>query len=147
MVNNHKLKKVKTNKDWETYHRIRKKILFDNQGKTDYNKNHPDEKKENNYPFLLVFNNYAVGVVRIDIIPKEKIAHMRKVAIIEKEQGKGNGTILVNLVEKFAIEKNCKLIFVHSAPTSSNFYKKLRYKIVSNNKNNNEGPLMKKELM
>jgi hypothetical protein len=46
--------------EWEAYHGIRRKVLFENRGRIGvYDKNHPDESREGNYPLILLLNGFV----------------------------------------------------------------------------------------
>lgn len=56
---------------------------------------------------------------------------MRQVAVDENYQGKGLGSELSKVAEKYAIEKKFKIICCNARKTAVPFYEKLGYKIVS----------------
>ncbi|MFQ6043812.1 MAG: LamG-like jellyroll fold domain-containing protein, partial [Candidatus Poribacteria bacterium] len=85
----YKLAPPSTPEEWQTYHDMRRKILWENRRRFGgYDENHPDEFLPDNHPMLLFFRGNPVGVVRIDIVRDENRAIMRRVAIKELEQRK-----------------------------------------------------------
>ena len=68
--------------DWEAYHGIRRKVLFENRGRIGvYDKNHPDESREGNYPLILLLDGEAIGVIRVDINGKQAIFRLSLIHI------------------------------------------------------------------
>ena len=89
------LKSPETTEEWRAYHRIREEVLCEARGRFGvYNPNHPDEYSEGKFPNILVVDGEAVGVVRIDLDKESGEAIFRRVAIIEREQRKGLGTLI-----------------------------------------------------
>jgi GNAT superfamily N-acetyltransferase len=102
----YKLAPPSTPEQWQAYHNMRRKILWENRGRFGvYVENHPDEFLPDNHPMLLFLRDEPIGVVRIDIVKEENRAIMRRVAIKESEQRKGHGRKLVELAEQFARDK------------------------------------------
>ena len=128
--NSHQLKPLATLADWEHYHHIRKSILFEGRGRFGlYDRNHPDDRKENNHPFLFTCNNRPIGAVRVDIHHADQLAFMRLVAIIEQEQRKGHGKAMVRLVEEFALSQGSQRMFVVPTRDAIVFYEKCGYAV------------------
>jgi GNAT superfamily N-acetyltransferase len=108
--------------EWVEYHRIRREILFEARGRFGiYNADHSDEKKSNNFPKLLVFNDMPVGTVRIDL-PKVDYAIVRMVAIDSVEQGKGHGRALLSLIEDFVVKAGRIKLVTNAAKNAVGFY-------------------------
>lgn len=127
-----------TNEEWDSYHRIRREVLFEARGHFGvYDPNRPDEKAPNKYPKLLVVSGEPVGVVRIDI--DSRVAALRRVAIRADVQRLGHGRALLNLVEQFAREAGCTQLVSSVAPDAVGFYE--RFGFVAEERNVNErGP-------
>src|SRR5262245_56858323 len=95
--------------DWRAYHRIRRKVLFENRGQFGvYDENHPDEHRAGNHPLLLIHNDEPIGVIRVDITNTQAI--FRRVAIREDLQRSGHGRMLLALAESFARREGCNKI-------------------------------------
>lgn len=74
-------------------------------------------------------NNKLLGV--LILTPKEKdIIQMRQVAVDNKQQHKGVGSILVRFAEKIAAEHSFSKIILSARTTAVNFYLKVGYKTV-----------------
>ena len=87
--------------DWEAYHRIRRRILFELRGRgEEYDPNHPDEHLPGHHPKILFEDQVAIAVIRIDLEPPDAI--FRRVAVREEYQRRGYGTTLLKLAEEFA---------------------------------------------
>lgn len=126
--NDFELKHLRTEADWQAYHHIRRTILFEGRGRGDvYDPNHPDDRKENNYPFLLIHDDLPVGTVRVDIDRQDRSAYMRLVAVIAEEQGKGFGRVMIRLVEAFVLENRCTVLHVVPNKDAVGFYRKCGY--------------------
>lgn len=125
MFTQHKLSPPSSRKEWDVYHSIRRKVLFENRGRFGiYIEDHPDEFKGNHHPLLLFFHDEAIGTVRIDVIPERKTAILRLVAIREEFQRQGHGEKLLALAERFAISKGCSQLAVNAALDAVPFYRK-----------------------
>src|SRR5215510_14502358 len=131
MYNNPKyeLKTPSNAEEWQAYHSIRRKVLFENRGQVGvYDENHPDEHREGNYPLLLVLDGEAIGVIRVDINGNRAI--FRRVAIREDLQREGHGRILLILAESFAQEKGCLHIWSDVALDAVGFYERCGHTLV-----------------
>jgi N-acetylglutamate synthase-like GNAT family acetyltransferase len=114
-----------TSDDWNAYHSIRRKELFENRGRFGvYQEDHPDEFKENHNPLLLFFDGEAIGTVRVDLVPERRTAILRLVAIKEDFQRKGHGKELLASAEAFAVGKRCSTLVLNAAIDAVPFYKK-----------------------
>jgi len=112
--------------EWEAYHDIRRKILFENRGLVNvYDENRPDEFKEGNYPLILVSDNRVIGVLRVDV--EGRAAFFRRVAIVEDLQRQGYGKRMLAQAERFAVEKGCGIIHSSVNPEAVGFYEKCGY--------------------
>jgi GNAT superfamily N-acetyltransferase len=112
--------------DWKAYHGIRRKVLFENRGQSGvYDENHPDERREGNYPLLLLLEGEPIGVIRVDINGLQAI--FRRVAIREDLQRSGHGRVLLTLAESFAQSKGCNYILSAVAPDAVGFYERCGY--------------------
>ena len=130
---------------WNSYHTIRKRILWESRGLSGvYRDDHPDEVKAGNFPMILLLEDKIIGVVRIDIDPERKLATMRRVAIIEREQRKGHGRTLVELVERFAANHACNRIEVAAANDAETFYQKGGYSITGSDTSKMEKTILLK---
>ena len=123
------LRSPSSTEEWEAYHGVRRKVLFENRGRIGvYDKNHPDEGREGNYPLILLLDGGVIGVIRVDINGKQAI--FRRVAIREDLQRAGHGGALLALAESFARTKGCDYIWSDVAPDAVGFYERCGYTIV-----------------
>jgi GNAT superfamily N-acetyltransferase len=126
---NYQLRAPSSTEEWEAYHDIRRKVLFENRGRIGvYDKNHPDESREGNYPLILLLGGEAIGVIRVDINGEQAI--FRRVAIREDLQRAGHGRALLALAESFALTMGCNHVWSDVAPDAVGFYERYGYTLV-----------------
>ena len=119
----YELRTPRSTEEWQSYHDIRRKVLFENRGQFGvYDEYHPDERREGNHPLLLLLDGRAIGVIRVDINGDQAI--FRRVAVREDVQGAGHGRVLLTLAESFARAKGCKQIWSNVAPEAVSFYER-----------------------
>ncbi|HZN06729.1 MAG TPA: GNAT family N-acetyltransferase [Pyrinomonadaceae bacterium] len=112
--------------EWRTFHAIRRKVLFENRGKSEtYNENHPDDSKPGNHPLVLLYKDVVIGVIRIDV--SETVARLRRVAIREDLQRRGHGRALLQLAEDFAKAHGCSEVRSNAAVEAIGFYERCGY--------------------
>jgi GNAT superfamily N-acetyltransferase len=125
----YELRAPSSTEEWEAYHGIRRKVLFENRGRIGvYDKNHPDESREGNYPLILLLDGEAIGVIRVDINGKQAI--FRRVAVREDLQRAGHGRALLALAESFARTMGRHQIWSDVAPDAVGFYERCGYTLV-----------------
>lgn len=112
-----------TERDWQAYHAIRFRVLFEMRGHgAAYDEQHPDERRPGHYPFLLWDGDTPVGVVRVDI--DGTVATFRRVAIREDRQRRGYGRQLLSAAEAFARQQGCARIESFVDPGAIAFYER-----------------------
>jgi GNAT superfamily N-acetyltransferase len=122
----HELKTPQSDEEWRVFHAIRRKVLFENRGKTEaYIENHPDDLKPGNHPLVLVYRGDVIGVLRIDV--HGSVAWLRRVAIREDLQRAGHGRILLRLAEHFAKTEGCDEMRSNAAVEAVGFYERCGY--------------------
>ena len=122
----HELRAPKTNDEWLSFHTIRRRVLFENRGKSEiYIENHPDDLKPGNHPLILLHKGIVIGVVRVDV--DDSVAWLRRVAIHEDFQGRGHGRVLLQLAEAFAQAQGCCEIRSNAAVEAVEFYERCGY--------------------
>ena len=124
MKNPYQLIKINSSSHWQSYHEIRRKVLWENRGKTDYDDKFADEYMPNHHPLLLLLNDIPIGTTRLDDI-RNGTGIVRLVAIANDFQRKGHGRHLSSLVETYALSLGVKILHVNAAPEALEFYKKL----------------------
>ena len=138
------LAKPEKKEDIEKYHTLRKNEINRWYPEVEYNPNHPDESKPDNYPLGLFWNDKLVGTVRIDF-ESETTAIFRLITVDPSLRGYGLGSKMLALSEIFAFSKgrqNIK-IFSENQAEVKNFYNKNHY---SESKGENENPIFTKTI-
>jgi predicted N-acetyltransferase YhbS len=74
-------------------------------------------------------NNALIGILILTPVDKETI-QMRQVAVEEKQQGKGIGSLLIQCAEKTAREQEFSHIVLSARTTVLDFYRKMGYKTI-----------------
>lgn len=143
-----RLKTPHTEADWNAYHGIRERVLWEARGCVGvYDRSHPDEYQEGNHPKLLLLNNEALGVVRIDLNAETGEAVLRRVAIAARAQGKGYGRELIRLAEAFAREAGCERLVSNVSLDAVGFYRKMGFVFDSDQADSDErNPRMVKRM-
>ena len=143
----YRLSRPSNEAEWDTYHSIRREVLWEARGsKSVYNPHHPDEYLPNNHPLILFVGEKAVGVVRVDLREEMEEAIFRRVAIRAEDQRRGYGTILMDRVEAFAAGHGCVKFVANVAVDAIPFYLKLGYRLDPGSPENDErNPRMVKE--
>ena len=124
MKNNYELIRVSTNHDWQAYHDIRRKVLWENRGRTSYDDKHKDEYLPDHHPLLFKLNDIPIGTTRLDDL-KNGFGAVRLVAISDEFQRKGHGRQFAFSVDNYAQGLGIKILYVNAAPEALEYYKKL----------------------
>ena len=128
----HDLRTPRDDEEWRAFHAIRRKVLFENRGKSEaYDENHPDDRKLGNHPLLLLYRDEIIGVLRIDISARVdasgRVAMLRRVAIRDDLQRLGHGRVLLRLAEEFAKAEGCDEMRSNAAVEAVGFYERCGY--------------------
>lgn len=113
-------------KEWQEYHRIRKNEIFDFLPNIIYDPNHPTITDPDNYHFILMKGINVIGVSQVEMLDAE-IVVLRMLAIDQKYQRQGYGSYLLNLMERWVINKNKTKILMHAAIRAEHFYRNHGY--------------------
>ncbi|MCK2054872.1 GNAT family N-acetyltransferase [Methylobacterium sp. 37f] len=116
-----RLDPVTSPSDWRRYHTLRRDNLWTARGRTGYDENHPDDRRPNHHPLLLISGNEAVGVVRLDD-RRDGTGIVRLVAIAPDRRGRGLGRSLGAEVEAKARGLGIHTLFVNAAQGAVGFY-------------------------
>jgi GNAT superfamily N-acetyltransferase len=120
-VGQYQLRAPANEAEWQSYHEIRRAVLWDARGQgSDYDPNHPDERLPNRFAQILFFEGVPVGVLRIDIEPPRAI--FRRVAVSVEHQRQGHGRVMLMLAEEFARQHGCVCVRSGVAPEAVGFY-------------------------
>ncbi|MER9304729.1 GNAT family N-acetyltransferase [Mesorhizobium sp. M0293] len=142
MPNRIHLKRVESDGDWAAYHRIRKRVLWEDRGLDGYDERHPDDRLASNHPLLLIRDGVPVGTARLDVAgPRLGVA--RLVAIEPGMQRRGFGRILMQEVEAYACRLGLEQLEVNAAKEAEGFYQALGWTVAQSDR---ENPLMTKAL-
>jgi GNAT superfamily N-acetyltransferase len=107
--------------EWDTYHSIRRQVLFERRGQFGlYDEHHPDDRAPSHHALLLFHDDLPIGVIRIDL--EEGIAIFRRVAIREDHQRQGHGRALLRLAEEHAASHGTRELRSFVAPDAVEFY-------------------------
>jgi GNAT superfamily N-acetyltransferase len=106
----YELRRVATESDWEAYHAIRERVLWEARGcpPAEYDRNHSDDRAADHYPLLLLLDRQPIGALRVDV--EGITAWVRRVAIREEVQRCGHGRRMLELAMEFARTKGCRLM-------------------------------------
>ena len=125
-MSEHQLRPPANEDEWRAFHAIRRKVLFENRGKSEiYDENHPDDARPGNYPLVLTYRDAVIGVIRVDV--SESVALFRRVAIREDLQRMGHGRALLLLAEDFAKAHGCNEVRSNAAVEAVGFYERCGY--------------------
>jgi N-acetylglutamate synthase-like GNAT family acetyltransferase len=124
MRDNYELVRISAENDWRAYHDIRRKVLWENRGRVNYNDKHTDEYLPDHHPLLFMLNDIPIGTTRLDDL-KNGFGVVRLVAISDEFQGKGHGRQLAFSVDNYAQGLGIKTLHVNAAPEALGYYKKL----------------------
>lgn len=114
--------------EWEAYHNIRKKLIFDPLN-VEYDQHHPTLTDKNHSHIVLYKDCEIVGVAHVEILSESTCA-LRPFAIDTPHQGKGLGSFLLEFVEKWIKQKKIHKIHLHAREEKKNFYLKNGYKLM-----------------
>lgn len=119
----HELRSPRTDEEWRAFHAIRRKVLFENRGKTEtYTEDHPDDAKPGNHPLIFLYQGVVIGVIRVDV--NGTTAWFRRVAVREDVQRLGHGRVLLELAEAFAESQRCTEVRSNAAVEALGFYER-----------------------
>lgn len=122
----HELRLVEAAEDWEWWHRIRERVLWELRGEFGvYDRDHPSIRESNDFPFVLVLDRQRVGVIALEV--DGTVAWLRRVAIRENLQREGHGRLLVELAMQAARDRGCTVARSNVATDAVGFYEKLGF--------------------
>lgn len=128
--NNFTMARALTPHEWQRYHAIRAKILFEPQGLI-YDKNHSTIDNPHHYHMVLRKGREIIGAVQIEFLPESKdVSLLRTFAIDQPAQGKGYGAYMLKFVEKWLKSLGVLRIKLHAKKSAEGFYRKHGYQAV-----------------
>jgi GNAT superfamily N-acetyltransferase len=117
---------VSTADDLARYHDIRRVELFEARGRSTYDSNRPEEKKAGHFQMLLKLDGVGIATTRFDLLG-DGVAVIRLVAVTKREQRKGHGRVLAELIEAFAAGKGVSKLVVNAAPDAVQYYGRMGF--------------------
>ena len=123
----YELVKVTAEGDWHQYHSLRRRVLWERKGLTNYDDTHADEYKAANHPLLLKLGERSIGTARLDDFGNATGA-VRLVAIEPDLQRQGHGRTLADYVEDYARSLGITTLYVNAVPEAVGYYEKLGWK-------------------
>jgi N-acetylglutamate synthase-like GNAT family acetyltransferase len=123
----YELIEVRAERDWREYRSIRRRVLWERRGRTNYDDNHADERSLANHPLLLRWDGRAIGAVRLDNFGNGTGA-VRLVAIEPDLQRQGHGRVLSDCVENYARSLGIRILYVNAALDAVGYYEKLGWR-------------------
>jgi N-acetylglutamate synthase-like GNAT family acetyltransferase len=122
----YELVNVASESDWRAYHALRREVLWEARGRSNYNDRHADEHLPAHHPLLLKLDGRPIGTTRLDDLGNGRAA-VRLVAIAIDAQGQGHGRALSVLVEDYARRLGINTLFVNAAPEAVGYYQKMSW--------------------
>ncbi|MDH3241741.1 MAG: GNAT family N-acetyltransferase [Alphaproteobacteria bacterium] len=121
------LKNPASRGEWQTYHRIRREVLFEASGLA----RTYDEDDESALPpgaqaLLLFHDGRAVATLRLSLL-SERSMEVRLVAVAQPDQGRGHGRVLLGLAETRAREAGAWRMVVNVFGGAEPFFAKSGY--------------------
>jgi N-acetylglutamate synthase-like GNAT family acetyltransferase len=123
----YELIEVTTMSDWQEYHSLRRRVLWELRGLTNYDETHADEHKAAHHPLLLKLSGRAIGTARLDDFGNGTGA-VRLVAIEPDLQRQGHGRVLSDYIEDYARSLGINTLYLNAAPEALGYYLKLGWK-------------------
>jgi GNAT superfamily N-acetyltransferase len=118
---------VSASEDFDIYHSIRRKELFEARGRIGvYDRDHPDEHSPGNVPLLLKFDGTGIATTRLDF-RDEGVAVVRLVAVTEARQRQGHGRALIAMTEAYARQRGTIKLIVNAARDAVGFYERMGF--------------------
>jgi N-acetylglutamate synthase-like GNAT family acetyltransferase len=120
----YELAKVSTEPDWQAYHALRRRVLWEARGRHDYDATRPEELAVSNHPLLLKLDARPIGTTRLDNLEDGR-GIVRLVAIAADLQRQGHGRVLSRLVDDYAQRLGISTLLVNAAPDATGYYEKM----------------------
>jgi GNAT superfamily N-acetyltransferase len=118
---------VTSQEEWTAYHQLRREVLFEPRGRSDYDPDLPDEKKPENHPLLLLLDREPIGTIRLDC-GENGVGIVRMVAVRREWQRQGHGRAMVEMLEALACREGLRRLEVNSAADAAAFYERLGWR-------------------
>ncbi len=109
-------------KEFEEYHRIRKKEIFDLLPNIVYDPNHSTMTDPNHFHFILMLGINVIGIAQVEMLDT-KTAVLRMLAIDQPYQRQGYGEYLLKQMERWILLSGRTTILMHAANRAEDFYR------------------------
>jgi N-acetylglutamate synthase-like GNAT family acetyltransferase len=123
----YELTDVTAQSDWHAYHALRRHVLWELRGRSDYDDNRPEERFASNHPLLLKLDSRGIGTTRLDDLGRGR-GVVRLVAVAADLQRRGHGRVLSALVDAYAHRLGLTTLLVNAAPEAIGYYEKMGWK-------------------
>lgn len=132
-------------REWEEYQRIEAESIFP-RGTSSYVQN--DINDENHTHFILCKGTEIISIAQVERQGNQSIIH--KLATDKKEQGKGFGSSMLSLIEKWCHRQGSESVIVPASSLSKSFFTRREYEEWDSSEDENlfvdGGVLLKKAL-
>lgn len=127
-IPNYKIIEPSTQEEFEAYFQLRWEVL-----RKPWNMAKGSEKDElenkSLHGMIIEENGNCIATCRLNLLP-EKQAQIRYMAVSEKYQGKGLGSMIISFIEEKAKTSGAEKIILHARENAVSFYKSNNYEIV-----------------
>ncbi|CAM5188467.1 putative GNAT family N-acyltransferase OS=Ureibacillus acetophenoni OX=614649 GN=SAMN05877842_101267 PE=4 SV=1 [Ureibacillus acetophenoni] len=119
---------VETKEEKERAFSIRKKVFVEEQGVPEHLE--LDEHDDTAVHFIVLDNEDVIAAARIREY-EPKVGKVERVCVLPEYRGKRIGILIMNEIEKFAIEHDYKKLKLNAQSYAIPFYEKLKYTVNS----------------
>lgn len=113
-------------REFEEYHRIRKKEIFDPLPNIVYDPNHQTMTDPNHFHFILMLGIAVIGIAQIQMLD-DQTAILRMLAIDHPYQHRGYGDYMLKQMERWIANNGKVKILMHAAKRAEYFYRNRGY--------------------
>jgi GrpB-like predicted nucleotidyltransferase (UPF0157 family)/N-acetylglutamate synthase-like GNAT family acetyltransferase len=121
----HRLVMAATTHEWQTYHKIRKEQIFDPIGVA-YDPHHSSLKDPHHTHLIMQNAPSFVSVAHLEFLNATEAA-LRSLTTDTDFQRQGNGTVLINFLEKWLVSRNIHSVKLHANLGAEVFFRRLGY--------------------
>lgn len=116
---------VCTDREWEIYHTMCEKYLFEPIGMT-YDRNYPTIRDPRHYHFVLYVGTKIVSLVHVEDLEGGSFA-VRSLATLPEERNKGYASTAMKFAERWMRQQGCSVVRLHAAHEAISLYRELGY--------------------